>query len=89
MNARAQLERLYHGGPAPAPVAPPKPGIKPGERPTERPGTPAPGPGVPDPWRRKTIRPGHEPRPKSRYNDRVHAEAKKFLQLNDLGEFVK
>jgi len=85
MKARVQLERLF-GGPAPAPVAPPKPDVKPGERPAERPGTP--GPSRPDPWRRKKIGPGQEPRPKSRHDDRVYAEAVEFLKANDLNDFV-
>lgn len=87
MNARAQLEYMY-GGPAPA-EAPPK--EAPSAPPREAPGREAPGrpsPGRPDPWRRKFIKPGHEPRPKSRYADRVHAEALEFLKLNDLDEFV-
>ena len=91
MNARAQLEYLYHGGPA-APEAPPTTAPvreAPGREAPERVAPGRPAPGRPDPWRRKFIKPGHEPRPKSRYTNRVHAEALEFLKLNDLGEFAK
>jgi hypothetical protein len=87
MKARAQLERLYGGGPAPV-EAPPKPGIKPGVRPAERPGAPGPGRRQ-SPLRRKDIKPGQEPAPKSRYAERMHSEAIAFLKANDLGEFVR
>jgi hypothetical protein len=85
MKARAQLERLF-GGPAPV-EAPPKPDVKPDTRPVERPGRPAPTPGRPSPMRRKDIKPGHEPAPKSRLN-RVNAEALEFLKANGLEEFA-
>ena len=87
MNARAQLERLY-GGPAAPVEAPPKPGIKPGIRPAERPGAPGPGRRQ-SPLRRKDIKPGQEPAPKSRFQQHVHAEAIAFLKANELGEFVR
>ena len=67
--------------------APPRPDVKP--RPTERPSRPAPGPGPgrPNPFRRKTIQPGHEPRPKMQ--DRVYAEAVELLKRKGMDEFVR
>ena len=83
MNARSHLERLF-GGPAPV-EAPPKiaPTAPPKERPTTSP--PPSTPGRPNPFRRKTLHPGEEPRPKMR----LRAEANELLKRNDLGEFVK
>ncbi len=95
MNARAHLERLYNGPAAPV-EAPPRqprtdPGIRPGPEPSTDPGIrPGPDePGIPDPFRRKFIKPGHEPAPKSRLQRHVHAEAAAFLKANALGEFVR
>jgi len=89
MNARSQLERLYHGGPAAPVEAPPKPDVRPASPPRERPGAPPGKPGLPDPWEPPDIKPGYEPRPKSRYAQHVHAEAQEFLRLNGLEEFVR
>lgn len=51
------LERIM-AGPAPAPIAPPKPTIKP-----VRPNRPAVPVRRPDPWRRREWKPGQEPAP--------------------------
>lgn len=76
------IHDMLAGGPAPAPVAPPKP--------TTRPGT-TPAPSKPLPGTRPTIptrRPNISPRPKARYGDEDENDVRPAAKASDVSHFT-